>query len=251
MAQPVSQARVLITGASRGIGAAIAREFAGGGARLFCTARGHAGLEELARELQESAGSVTIFPIDLSEEGACDTLAAEAGRHFDRLDLLVNNAGIAQGAPFVETSAEELRSHLRLNLEVPFLLTRALLPLLRAAVGLSRADPAGDAVVVNMASVVGHKGYERQSAYGASKHGLLGFTKAVAKELQPLGIRVHAVSPGGTATEMIEGVRPDLDPSGLIQPEAIARTVRFLYELGDGAAIDEIRLRRTGGTPWA
>ena len=251
MARSLSQARILITGASRGIGEAIAREFASAGARLFCTARSRSALEGLARELRTAADGVSIFPVDLAEEGACEALAREVARDFDRLDLLVNNAGIARSAPFAETGAEELRSHLRLNLEVPFLLTRALLPLLEEAARQSAPAENGEAVVVNMASVVGHKGYEKQSAYGASKHGLLGFTKAVAKELQPSGIRVHAVSPGGTATDMIAGVRPDLDPAGLIQPAAIARTVRFLYEMGDGAAIDEIRLRRSGGTPWA
>lgn len=251
MARPLSQARILITGASRGIGEAIARELASAGAQLFCTARSRGALERLAREIRESADSVSIFPLDLSEDGACEALAREVTRQFDRLDLLVNNAGIARATPFMETSAEELRSHLRLNVEVPFLLTRALLPLLEAAARQGAESEHGEAIVVNMASVVAHKGYEKQSAYGASKHGLLGFTRAVAKELQPSGIRVHAISPGATATDMIEGVRPDLDPSVLIQPAAIARTVRFLYEMGEGAAIDEIRLRRSGGTPWA
>jgi 3-oxoacyl-[acyl-carrier protein] reductase len=98
---------------------------------------------------------------------------------------------------------------------------------------------------------VGHKGYENQSAYSASKHALLGFTKAAARELRHRGIRMHAVSPGATATDMIAGVRPDLDPEILIQPRAIARTVRFIYEMGDGAAVDEVQLRRSVGTPWA
>jgi 3-oxoacyl-[acyl-carrier protein] reductase len=201
-----------------------------------------------------ATGGVESIALDLTEEEAPDRLREAVRAAYGRVDLLVNNAGTAKAASFRETDLALLRQHLRINLEVPFVLTRTLLPLLQRA---ARGDEAsgdvhdGEAVIVNLASVVAHKGYVGQSAYGASKHALLGFTKAAAKELGELGVRMHVVSPGGTATDMIRGVRPDLDPDGLIQPSAVAKAVRFLYELGDNAVVDEIQLRRAGGAPFS
>lgn len=267
MARALSEAVALVTGASRGIGRAIALELAGAGSSLLLVARNVDALDEVAREARAAGATAETLALDLTADGAANRVLEAATGQFGRIDLLVNNAGIAVGAPFLETGADLLRDHLRINVEVPFLLTQSLVPLLTAAAhkapagdasaGASAADhaeetpPHGEAVIINISSVVGHKGYENQSAYSASKHALLGFTKAAAGELRHLGIRMHAVSPGATATDMIAGVRPDLDPAILIQPRAIARTVRFIYEMGDGAAVDEVQLRRSAGTPWA
>ncbi len=255
MVRPLHNAVVLITGASRGIGRAIALELARAGASVMLTARNAAALEAVAGEARESAAGsgteVQTLAVDLTDDGAAEQLRDALARAYGRVDLLVNNAGVAKSAPFVETGLELLREHVRINLEAPFVLTQTVLPLLQKAAKGNAKDGEAGAVVVNIASVVAHKGYAEQSAYAASKHALLGFTKAAGKELANLGIRMHAVSPGGTATDMIQGVRPDLDPAGLIYPEAVAKSVRFLYELGGNAAIDELRLRRGGGTPFA
>ncbi|MFP4484699.1 MAG: SDR family oxidoreductase [Spirochaetota bacterium] len=276
MARALSQAFVVVTGASRGIGRAIALELAEAGASLLLVARNGRALQDVAREVSGRGGAAQSLAVDLTRDDATKRVYDAAAAPRGRIDLLVNNAGIALGVPFVETGVEVLRDHLRINLEVPFLLTQALVPLLEAAARLEASDDGaatgaaaatdaaatdaavseatprhGEAVIINISSVVGHKGYENQSAYSASKHALLGFTKAAGKELRHRGIRMHAVSPGGTATDMIAGVRPDLDPQTLIQPQAVARTVRFIYEMGDGAAVDEVQLRRSSGTPWA
>jgi 3-oxoacyl-[acyl-carrier protein] reductase len=229
------------------------------GATLFLIARSGEVLAAVADEARSRGARCHTHKADLVQPDSVVGIRAALESAFGHIDLLVNNAGIAEAKPFLSTTREDLRRHFAINVEVPYFLTQELVPLLSAGQGQPTAadEPSGAAndtsagVVINIASVVAHKGYAEQSAYGATKHALLGFTKAAAKELRDKGIRLHAISPGGTATDMIKGVRPDLDPQILIQPQAVAKTVRFLYELGDGAAVDEIQIRRAQGTPWA
>ncbi len=260
MSRPLSNAVAVITGASRGIGRAVALELADCGATLFLVARNREALSAVAGEARSRGASCHTHTADLVQPDAVPAIRAALESAFGRIDLLVNNAGVAEAKPFLSTTREDLRRHFSINVEVPYFLTQELVPLLSGGAGQSlgaRSAPAAgsaladEGVVINIASVVAHKGYAEQSTYGATKHALLGFTKAAAKELREKRIRLHAISPGGTATDMIKGVRPDLDPDILIQPEAVAKTVRFLYELGDGAAVDEIQIRRAEGTPWA
>jgi 3-oxoacyl-[acyl-carrier protein] reductase len=103
---------------------------------------------------------------------------------------------------------------------------------------------------VNIASVVAVKGYVNQGAYTASKHALLGFTKVLARELHREGIRVHVISPGGVATDLIPSMRPDIPPETLIQPEEIAEIVWFLLSHRGNAVIDEVNVRRISNEPW-
>jgi 3-oxoacyl-[acyl-carrier protein] reductase len=240
----LSKAVAVITGASRGIGRAVTLDLADHGATLFLIARNGEALSAVADEARSRGARCHTHQVDLVQPDSIVGVRTALESAFGRIDLLVNNAGVAEAKPFLSTTREDLRRHFAINVEVPYFLTQELVPLLAGGA-------AGEGVVMNIASVVAHKGYAEQSAYGATKHALLGFTKAAAKELREKGIRLHAISPGGTATDMIKGVRPDLDPEILIQPQAIARTVRFLYELGDGAAVDEIQIRRAHGTPWA
>ena len=104
--------------------------------------------------------------------------------------------------------------------------------------------------IIQIASVVSHEGYPLQSAYAASKHALVGFTKSLAKEVQPDGIRIHTISPGGVATDMIDAVRPDIDHDALIDPQEIADLVWFLLSHRGNAMVDHIDVRRNLKTPW-
>lgn len=232
----------LVTGASSGIGAAIARDLSAEGVILLLVGRNRARLEATAADC---VGDPCVLALDLTESTAASIVAAEAQHHFGRIDALVNNAGIAESASFENTDTSLLRRHLRTNAEAPFELTRACLPMLRNA-----AKQGSRPTVVNIASVVAHRGYPGQAAYSASKHALLGWTKAAAAELADEGIRFHAVSPGGVATPMARGVRPDLDPSNLIAPVDVAAAVLFLLKSGVNAAIDEIQIRRDGSPPF-
>lgn len=105
--------------------------------------------------------------------------------------------------------------------------------------------------IVNIASVVAHKGYAQQSVYAASKHALLGLSKSLANEVYKDGVRVHVISPGGVYTDMVKIARPDLAPEGLVVPQEIAQTVMFLLRMEGNAVIDEICVRREGKPPFA
>ena len=110
--------------------------------------------------------------------------------------------------------------------------------------------PAGSGFIINLSSVVGFKGYVNQSAYTATKHGVMGLTKSLAAEVQEHGISVSAILPGGVDTDFIGAARPDLDRSILIPPEDIAKTVLFMLSLSDRTMVDQIYIRRRTGTPF-
>ena len=161
---------------------------------------------------------------------------------FLRLDILVNNAGTGVFGPLAETSTDAWDEVMRVNARGPFILCREAIPHLKKQ---RRSH------IVNISSVVGVKGYQNQSAYAASKHALMGMTKVLAREVRDLGIRVHAVCPGGVDTKLVASARPDLDTSVLIRPEEIADAVLFLVTREGNAVIDEIHLHRESSTPWA
>jgi 3-oxoacyl-[acyl-carrier protein] reductase len=104
--------------------------------------------------------------------------------------------------------------------------------------------------IINISSVVGWKGYAEQSAYSASKHGIMGLTKSLAREEQEHGIRVSAILPGGVDTELIREARPDLDPQQLMSPDDVADAVAYLLSVSSRAGVDEIHLRRRNSTPF-
>lgn len=231
----------IVTGASRGIGRWIATELARAGANLCIVARNRRHLDALADELVGHGTNVLVHPADLTDPEAPDRIIAETMERFGRLDIVVNNAGMGLRASVEETSTDMWDLHMNLNARAPFLLCRA------AVAHLRRSDAAS---VVNVASVVANKGYEQQAAYTASKHALLGFSKVLARELNPEGIRVHTLCPGGVATELVGEMRPDLDPSVLIQPEEIADLVLFLVSRRGNAVIDNVNVRRSSSEPW-
>ncbi len=232
---------VLLTGASRGIGRAVAFALAAAGARLSLVARNAEALEEVGKQVAEYGAEAIGIPVDLSLPEALDAVVAQTVEHLGGIDVLINNAGAALSKPFAETTDKEWTLLMDLNARVPYFLSQKALPyLLQSSVR----------TIVNIASVVGRKGYRDQSAYGASKHALYGMSKAMASELQPNGVRVHVVAPGSTATEMITSVRPDIDEGELISPEEVADIIVFLLQHRGNGMIDEINIRRATGTPW-
>jgi len=230
----------LVTGSSRGIGRAVALALSREGYRLILTARDEQTLKETGRGCE--GGEVVILPMDLSQEGSPERLADAVKNETGRLDVLVNNAGIVLSKSFEDTGAADWDRMMNLNARAPFLLTRMLLPLLRAS---------GLATVVNIGSVVSFKGYEMQAAYTASKHALAGWTKVLAREEVSNGIRVHLIAPGGVATDLVRNVRPDIDESDLIAPEDVAEMVRFLTTHRSNAVIDVVEMHRKGKTPFS
>ena len=226
----------LVTGASRGIGLAIARELADIGYNLALVARSEEALKKIAAEI-EAAHPVTVKTItaDLAQEESYGRIITETVQQFGGIDLLVNCAGLAQQGGFTEVEPAEWDTIFAVNAKAPFFICKEALPFLK-----NSPKP----IIINIASVVGFKGYINQSVYSSSKHALTGFTKVLAKEVQPFGIRVHLISPGGVATEMVTKMRPDIKPEELLQPEEIAEIVRFLVTRKGRGTIDQFYLRR-------
>jgi len=226
----------LVTGASRGIGKTISLELARLGYDLALVGRDDDSLAKTAAE----AGEVRVHRIvaDLSIPSSAEYIVNETVSSLGGLDLLVNCAGVPQKGPFTEVTPEEWDRVFAVNARAPFFICKAALEPLKKS-----SKP----IVINISSVVGFKGYIHQSVYASSKHALAGFTKVFAKEVQPFGIRVHMISPGGVATEMVKKMRPDIDPSELIDPEEIAEIVRFLVTRKGSGTIDQVYIRRYSG----
>lgn len=231
--------KVLITGASRGIGLAIARRLTEEGAILSLCAGKPESFETIKDEFDVSR---TFFISgDLLKKKTPGSLVHQAASLMSGIDIIINNAGIAFAKSIEETNVEDWDKVMKLNARAPFLICRE---------GIKYLKDSECASIINISSVVGIKGYKNQAAYSASKHALMGFTKAMAKEVQSYGIRVHAIAPGGVATEMVTETRPDLNASILIKPEEIADTVWFLLTRRGNAVIDEINLRRDSNIPF-
>jgi 3-oxoacyl-[acyl-carrier protein] reductase len=231
----------IVTGASRGIGRAIALTLADHGAQLALAARGEPALQAVRAEIEASGGQTACFPTDVSREPEVVRLVQDTIARFGRLDIVVNNAGLGIFGPLAEMTAEQWDSVMAVNARGPFLLCREAIPYLK------QQPPS---FIVNISSVVGIKGYANQAAYSASKHALMGMSAALAKEVQPDGIRVHAICPGGVDTPLVRQARPDLDPSVLMKPQEIADLVLFLVTRQGNAVVDQVYVRRATSTPW-
>ena len=231
----------LITGASGGIGSCIARRFAQDGISLALLGRSEEKLAATAASVREYGVETLLLPGDLLDDAYLEDCFAAVKERFGGLDILVNNAGIALSRSFDETTMAEFDRIMALNARVPYLACHLALPLLRCSECAS---------ILNIASVVAHKGYPLQSAYAASKHALAGLTKSLASEVYREDIRVHLISPGGVFTDMVRIARPDLTGEDMILPEDIAEIAAFFIEHRTNAVIDEICVHRSGKEPF-
>jgi 3-oxoacyl-[acyl-carrier protein] reductase len=184
----------LITGASRGIGAAVALRLAVSGHHLLLTARNAAGLSEIAAQCQEAgAASATVLACDLTDQAAVVQMFSQIKQQHQRLDHLVNAAGMMQDSVLGMTRLSDLQALFSLNVTASY-------QCCQLAARLMSRQKSGN--IVNLASKVGESGAIGQSAYAASKAAISGLTKALAKELGPVGIRVNAVAPGFIETDL-------------------------------------------------
>ncbi|MHB9032050.1 MAG: SDR family NAD(P)-dependent oxidoreductase [Anaerolineae bacterium] len=231
----------LVTGASRGIGAAISTALAAEGASAILLARSESRLRQVQAQIVSGGGTADYYCADVSDELDIKRVINSIDQQYGRLDILINCAGIGVFGPLLQTSTADWDRVMTTNVRGPFILCREAVPILSKHTG---------GRIINIASVVAVKGYVNQAAYTASKHALLGMTKVLAQEVQPLGIRVHIVCPGGVDTDMGGQARPDLERAGLMKPEEIAQVVLFLASQRGNAVIDQVNIRRANGTPW-
>jgi 3-oxoacyl-[acyl-carrier protein] reductase len=231
----------LVTGAGRGIGRAISLALSAAGAHVVAASRNHEHLKQLVHDIEAVGGSATAIPTNLAEEADILSLFRQVDKDFGRLDILINNAGIGRFGPVVDFATADFDQVMQVNLRGTFICSREALKLM---------IPRQAGYVINIASVVGFKGYPNQAAYTASKHGIMGLTKSLAAESQQHGIRVSAILPGGVDTEMVAEARPDLDRSVLIRPEDIASTVIYMLSLSEQAAVDQVYIRRRSSAPF-
>jgi 3-oxoacyl-[acyl-carrier protein] reductase len=227
----------VITGGGRGIGLAIARSFAASGYSVFITGRDGKRLQDAAAELSKEEAQVIGIPCDVRDPSAVENFFREIGKRYSAIDVLINNAGVAHAlAPVDQLSIETWKEVIDTNLTGTFLVTRAALPLMGAG-----------STIVNNLSVAALQPFAGMSAYNASKFGALGFTHALREDLRKPGIRVLALLPGATDTEIWSQFWPDAPRGKMISAETVAQAVLYAVSAPANTAIEEIRIGPAAG----
>ncbi len=228
---PLAGTVSLITGASRGIGLAIAHTVGRMGSKVAICARNPERLRAAAAEL---GFPVLALPADVTRSSDVGLLVDETERLLGPVDILVNNAGIGRFAPVQEATEADWDAVLDTNLKAVFLLSRLVAP------GMIRRRGGH---IVNIASLAGKSAFAGGAIYCASKWGLLGLTQSMAEDLRPFGIRVTAICPGTVATEF--SPHGDKDPRKMLQPEDVAHAVEMILTETPESFISEVLLRPT------
>ncbi len=225
---------VLVTGASRGIGLAIARRLGQMGARVSLCGRNAPNLERAASELRAARAQVMAVRADMTRGEEIDALVGETQRAFGPIDILVNNAGMGIFGPFQEQSETVWNAVMETNLKSVFLTSRAVAPeMIRRKTGQ----------IINICSLAGKSTFANGAIYCASKWGLLGLSGCMAEDLRAYGIRVSAICPGSVATEF--SPHAGKDPWKMLQPDDVAHAVVALVTQTPGSFISEVQIRPT------
>jgi NADP-dependent 3-hydroxy acid dehydrogenase YdfG len=228
----------LVTGASRGIGEAIALALANAGVKLFLTGRDEARLQRVAEHARQAQAEAAEFVADLRDEAQIKQLLARAIQQFGQLDILVNNAGLGYFRPVAEMATAEWDEMFAINLRAAFLATREALPHLRQA---------GESFIVNVASLAGKNTFVNGSGYAATKWGLRAFAQCLMLEERKHGVRVLTVCPGSVATDFGSGNErsPRSAQANIVQPEDVAETILAALRMPQRAMVSEIDIRPT------
>lgn len=225
---------MLVTGASQGIGAAIAIRFAQDipGARLALVSRNALKLNAVAKRCRAAGASAEIFPTDVVDENQVETLRADVLKAFGRVDVLIGNAGAFKPASFLEATLDAFDEMIAVNLRSQFLVARAFVPQM-----VKRRT--GD--VFLMGSVAGVQAYPSSATYCIAKFGVTGLARVMRAELRPHGVRVCLVVPGATATPSWDG--SGVKPERMMPAEDIACAVCNAYRLSRRSVVEELVLR--------
>jgi NAD(P)-dependent dehydrogenase (short-subunit alcohol dehydrogenase family) len=224
----------LVTGASSGVGRAFAKALADAGASVFLVARREEKLREAVAEITQSGGEASYHVTDVRSTPALYDLVDVLLARYKKLHILINNAGLGWRAPLEELKRSEITEMIEADLAAPIYLTQAALDALR------RNAPAD---VVNIASIAGLQGFPEGTAYCAVKHGVVGFSRALAEELKPHNVRVTAICAGSIDTEFFDRFRPTLDRPSMLRPEDAVRALMYVVTSPPHVMHGEIVLR--------
>ena len=231
----------LVTGGGRGLGECICRTLAGAGAVVLAADIRLEAAEALAGQLRQQGAQAEAVHLDVNDDKLVERVLRRAVERFDRLDVLVNNAGTDVTLPVEEFSVEDFDRVVKTNLRGPFVLARSAFPHMRKQ---------GRGHIVNIVSTAAKRAWANASAYHASKWGLLGLSHALHVEGRPHGVKVTAVIAGGMRTPFILDRFPDTPLNVLQDPQNVADTVRFVLTQPDETVIPEVMVLPMRETSW-
>jgi short-subunit dehydrogenase len=237
----MSDRAAIVTGASRGIGRALAEALGEEGYGLTITARKPDGLERTASEFRERGFEVEHLAGNMGDEDAIRAVVERHRERYGRLDVLVNNAGVGIGATATDHQAKHIDMQLAVNLRAVVLFYRESIEMLRAAGAEHR-----NALVVNMASIAGKSPQPWLSVYAATKAGVVAYTVAMNKELSNDGIKSVAFCPGFVDTDMTDFVKGTVPPEEMLRTSDIAEALRFVLRVSPACLVPEIVFERVG-----
>jgi NAD(P)-dependent dehydrogenase (short-subunit alcohol dehydrogenase family) len=237
-AERLSKQTALITGASRGIGRAIARVLAEEGCNLILAARTEKSLQRVSRELSGGKLRILAQTCDVRDPHSVDSLFRTVRREFSRIDILINNAGIAHPSLSIDKLPFPIwKDVFATNVDGVFLVTQAALGMMKRG-----------AIVVNNLSIAATRVFAGSAAYNASKHAALGFTNTLREELRPRGIRVLGLQAGATDTEIWKTLWPQAPRRKMMAPKTIADAVLAAILLPPNATVETLGILPSGGT---
>jgi NAD(P)-dependent dehydrogenase (short-subunit alcohol dehydrogenase family) len=231
----------IVTGASSGIGLAIARVLASEGYSLTMAARRPEKLEAAVAGLAADGSDVQAVPANLADEAEIQKVVEAHRERYGRLDVLVNNAGVGVGATVAENQTKRVDMMLDINLRSIVLFYRECIGMLREAAAEHK-----NALVVNTSSISGKRGEGWLAVYSATKHGVVGWTEAMNKEIGAEGIKSTALCPAFVDTPMTDFVKEHVSAEEMIRPEDIAEAVRYLLKVSPACIVPEIMFIRPG-----
>lgn len=237
-AQPLRKRTALITGATRGIGLALAHALAAEGCNLIVTGRDEKLLKKIGRELASARIRVLAHACDVRDPHSVDALFRAIRREYRSLDIVINNAGISHANLPVEKLPYPIwKDVIDTNLNGTFLVTQAALAMMKR-----------EATIVNNLSVAANRVFPGSAAYNASKHAALGLTNTLREELRPKGIRVIGLLPGATDTDIWKTLWPEAPRRKMMSPESVAEAVVAALRLPANATVETLEIRPTAGT---
>jgi NAD(P)-dependent dehydrogenase (short-subunit alcohol dehydrogenase family) len=228
----------IVTGAGRGIGRAIALALAREGARVALAARSNGELATVAHELGQAGATAMAVPTDVRQEASVEALVGRILGEWQQVDVLVNAAGVATFAPVTDSKLDDWDQMLAVNLRGAVLACRAVLPAMIAR---------RQGTIISVGSVVTSRALTGSAAYTASKYGLLGFSRVLAEEMRPHGVRVGVISAGATDTPLWDAMPGAPARERMLQPDQVAEAALLMATLGPNATLEEVTLLPAGG----